>query len=133
VHTRTRESRERSTCGRTEDGEDDDGDGGGDGANGAGEEEVGDGADEVDRGGDGHREQQLQADDRVHLADEGPPKLRALHHVRVHAAVGPRRVARLDVVAALAVLAHGWLPAPAAAGRLTIGWSLSPARACPPS
>jgi hypothetical protein len=116
-------ARRRRTRGRTYDRGDDDADEGDERGRGAGAEEGADGADEVDRRGDGHRQQQLQRDDHVHLADEGPPHLRALHHVGVHAAAardGARRVARLGVVAALAVLAHGCLPAcrwsPAARG-----------------
>lgn len=107
----TRKKRHAYIRGRTEDGGDDDPDDGEHGAHGAGEEEVPDGAHQVHRRGDGHRQQQLQAHDHVHLADEGPPQLRVLRHVRVLAAARcPRRVARLHVVAALAVLAHGCRP-----------------------
>jgi hypothetical protein len=108
----TRKKRHAYIRGRTEDGGDDDADDGEHGAHGAGEEEVPDGAHQVHRRGDGHRQQQLQAHDHVHLADEGPPQLRVLRHVRVLAAARcPRRVARLHVVAlAVPVLAHGWPP-----------------------
>jgi hypothetical protein len=65
-----------------------------------------DGVDEVHRRGDGNRQQQLHRNDDVHLADEGPPHLRALDQVRRT----PAGLAHLRIVAAVVLLlAHaGW-------------------------
>lgn len=48
---------------------------------------MGDGADEDNNGGDGDGEKQLEGEDAVNLAYEGPTKLRILEHVGVEGSV----------------------------------------------
>ena len=86
----------------TDDGGDDDGHEGGDGRRRAGGEEPADRRHEVDGGGGGDGAHQLHRHERVHLADEGPPQLRALDHVRARRREGGRGGLQIAVIA----LAH---------------------------
>lgn len=83
--------------GDNDDDEDDEGGGG------VGEEEAADGLDEVDDAGDGDGEEDLEADDGVDFAYEGPPDLRVLGHVGVQ---GRMAGAGFDVAVASSVLRH---------------------------
>jgi hypothetical protein len=69
--------------------------------------ELADGRHEVDGGGGGDRHQHLHRDDHVHLADERPPQLRALDHVRAQAAAaGDREAAAGLHVELVMAIAH---------------------------
>lgn len=63
-----------------------------------GEEEGAHRLDEIDDSGNADGEEDLEGDDGVDLADERPPQLRVLHHVRVQgAATAPTAIARFNV------------------------------------